>query len=348
MTKIVLSSDYHLSFNAPFNKVTPEGRSSRIDEILNSILWAAETGIKNGAEYFISLGDMFEKPDKILTREGNHIRDCLAKVSSMYGKKKHLALRGNHCSINEEYSIVSLFADTLTPINLPTFLDVDGGRLFFCPYQREPEDIYKTLNEFENRDCPGNKYLFGHFWFNDVMAIDSDAIDLSNFNHRFYNRILCGHYHHISKDLSNLVIYIGTLLNKNFGETGPKGCWILETETNELTFIKNPNSPEFYVVEDTDVFENPSIVEENAYYKIAASAESLTDLNRLLSKSKGYELVCKSSKSDGNTDVSIDAVERHNSLTLRDFIFKNATLYCPEDVSLDDFVLKGRDLLGNL
>lgn len=350
MTKLIISSDYHLSFNAPFNRITPDGRSTRIDEILESILWVSEEGKQHGAEYFISLGDMFEKADKLLTREGNHIKDCLAQVSSQYGKNKHIALRGNHCSINENYSIVNLFSDTLTPINTPTFLDVDGGRLFFCPYQRESEDIYNTLGSFEKKDCIGNKYLFGHFWTSDVMAVDSDAIDLDKFNYRFYNRILCGHYHKPSESDDNLITYVGTLLNKSFSETGPKGCWLLDTVSNKIEFIRNPHSPEFFSTEDSAILSNPTTIDSNSYYKVATSAENITHISRLLEEAKGFELVCKTdSTSDDSVNlVSIDTVEKNNSLTLRDFIFKNATLYCPDNIDLESFVSKGKELLGGL
>jgi len=347
MTKILLTSDWHLSFNPPFNRLNIDGESCRLKEILDSVLWAASIGLENGAEYFVSLGDMFDRAEKLPTKEGLSIFNVLTKVSSAYGKNKHIAITGNHCALSSGITIADLFANTLKVINKPSTLDVDGGRLFFCPYVREPEDLYEVLREFKQCNCPGRKYLFAHFWDTTVMGVDKDSIDLQKVDIRFYDRIFLGHYHAPTKASNNLVVYVGTLLNKSFGETGPKGCWLFDTTKNSIEFIPNPFSPQFYSTEDSVILANPSSIDTNAYYRVSCEAESVTTLTQILSQTKGFELINKKSENT-DSEVSIDSVEKKNSLSLRDFVFKNASLYVPEGVTLDEFITKGKELLGAL
>lgn len=347
MTKILLSSDWHFNFNSQFDRTNSNGVSSRLQEIIDSVLWAADTGKKNGAELFIALGDLFERSDKLPTKEGLAIVECFEKVRAQYKPKNVIALSGNHDQISSDHSIVNLFSNIVRVVNKPTFLDVDGARLFFCPYIREREDLYKTMEKFESMDCPGRKYLLAHFWDTTVMGVDPEAVDLSKFNSSFFDRILLGHYHVPTNDLSNLAVYVGTLLNKKFSETGPKGCWILDLEKNELQFFPNPNSPEFFSTDDTVILNNPSVIEERAYYRVYCDAENVVDIGRLLSQAKGYELLSKKSD-ETDSSVSIDAIEKRNSLTLKDFIFANAALYTPTGIETSEFLSRGKELLSDL
>jgi DNA repair protein SbcD/Mre11 len=347
MTKILIASDLHLNFNSPFSKTNVDGISSRLQEVLDSLLWAAEVGRTHEAKLFIILGDLFERAEKLPTKEGLAIVDTLKQVKAIYPNKFY-ALTGNHDQISSDSNILNLFNNILTVIDKPTLLDIDGGRLFFTPYIREPEELCKTVNEFKNYDCLGNKYLFGHFWDSTVMGVDSEAIDINKLNVKFFNRIFLGHYHVPTIDLNNLIIYSGTLLNHKFSETGPKGCWILETDTNEIEFIKNPHSPEFYSTDDTVLLNDPTVVEARAYYRVYCDATNVVDITKILALSKGYEILSKKDDDTETSSVSIESVEKKNSLTLKEFIFKNALLYTPDGVTTDEFLSRGKELLSDL
>ena len=347
MTKIVLSSDWHFNFNSQFDRTNSDGVSSRLQEILDSVLWVSDLGKQEGADLFISLGDLFERSDKLPTKEGLAIVACLEKVRAAYKPKNVLALSGNHDQISSDHSIVNLFSNIVRVVNKPTFLDIDGARLFFCPYIRDTEDFYKAMEKSEECDCPGKKYLLAHFWDTTVMGVDPEAINFSKFNSAFFDRILLGHYHVPTNDLTNLAVYVGTLLNKKFSETGTKGCWIFDVEKNELKFFPNPHSPEFFSTDDTVILNNPSVIESRAYYRVFCDAENVVDIGRLLSQAKGFELLSKKVE-NGDSTVSIDAIEKRNSLTLKDFIFSNAALYAPTGVTPDEFLTRGRELLSDL
>ncbi|MCI4435949.1 MAG: hypothetical protein JHC33_03960, partial [Ignisphaera sp.] len=258
-------------------------------------------------------------------------------------------LTGNHDKISENTSILDLFQHSIPIFNKVAWLDIDGARLFFVPYLREPEDFYNAMLDIEtNLDCPGKKYMFGHFWDTSIMSVDPEAIDLKKFNVRFFDRVFCGHYHVPTNDLTNLVVYLGTLLNKRFSETGPKGAWILDTDKNKLEFIKNPHSPEFYSVEDNVLLNAPEIVERNAYYRVFCNADTVCDIQRLLSACKGFEILPKKEVVAGAANISIESVDKKNNQTLKQYVLANCAIFCPEGIETDEFKTRGSELLADL
>ena len=348
MSKICIATDFHLSFSNQFDRIGPTGISGRLQEILDSIKWAADLGKQKKCTHFFGLGDIFDRAERLPTKEGIEIQNNFKYVNDLYKGKCGL-LTGNHDKISESTSILDLFQHSITIFNKTAFLDVDGARLFFVPYLREPEDFYNTMLDIQtNLDCPGKKYLFGHFWDTSIMGVDPEAIDLNKFNHQFFDRIFCGHYHVPTNDLTNLVIYLGTLLNKRFSETGPKGAWILDTEKNKLEFIKNPHSPEFFSVEDVILLGSPEIVERNAYYRVFCNADTVMDISRLLSACKGFEILPKKEASATSSPISIESVDKKNNQTLKEYVLANCGLFCPEGIKTEEFKTRGSELLSDL
>lgn len=347
--KLTLSTDYHLSFSAQLDNINNEGLSTRLQEILTSIRWTADVGTANHADAFIALGDIFDRPEKIPTKEGQHILDTFKYIRSKFPKNT-LFMAGNHDQISRDYNILELFAskDTLSVISKPTILDLDDkSRLFFLPYIREVDEIYAAIEELTKFDCPKKKYLFGHFWDTSTIAMDPGSVDLSKINSKFFDRIFLGHFHVPTKNLKEKVIYLGTLLNKKFNETGPKGCWILDTAKDTLKFIINPHSPEFFSVEDTLILANSASLDKNAYYRVYCEPDNILEVSKLLSSSKGFEILNKK-QLDAHSFISIDHVEKKNALSLKDYIIKNCSLFLPEGVTEAEFKEKGLELLKDL
>lgn len=348
MSRIILSTDYHLSFSQQFDRCGNNGISGRLEEILDSIKWVATIGKQKKATHFFGLGDIFDKAERLPTKEGIEIQNTFKFVNDLY-KGKCGFLTGNHDKISENTSILDLFQHSIPIFNKVSFLDVEGARLFFVPYIREPEDFYRAMEEIQtNLDCPGKKYLFGHFWDTTIMGVDPEAIDTTKFNVRFFDRVFCGHYHVPTNDLTNLVVYLGTLLNKRFSETGPKGAWLLDTEKNKVEFIKNPHSPEFFSQQDTAVLSEPDGVQKNAYYRVYCSADTVMDVSRLLSACKGFEILPKKEVSSVTNNISIESVDKKNNQTLKEYVLANCQIFTPEGIEHEEFRARGSELLSDL
>ena len=346
MPKIVISSDFHLKFSAQFDRMTESGLPSRLEEIIKSVNWVVEIGKKHKATIFIGCGDIFDASEKLNTKEGLAIMKMFQHIKSKYSNAFFLV--GNHDQISSNHNILDLFSPIIKVFSKPSFIDIPGARLFLLPYLRESEDTYKAIKNFETCDCPGKKYMFGHFWDASMMSVDPEAVDLSKINTAFFNRVFLGHYHTPTVDLSNKVIYIGTLLNKRFTETGMKGCFILDTETNKLEFFKNPNSPEFFILQDTNILNNLETLTEQAYYRIACDPSNVLEVTKLLSNVKGFELVSKEVEDGLNNNISIMNIEKKNSSSLKDYILDNCKLFLPENYDLNEFKEAGIKFMENL
>ena len=184
--QLIMSTDWHLNWGTVFDRPTDSGIGSRLQEIIDSVLWVADLGKKHKATMFLSLGDTFERSERLPTKEGLAILEMFKQITPRYDKT--LMLVGNHDQMSENHNIIDLFSETtgLRVLSKPSIVDVDGARLFFLPYIRESEDFYAALETFYAADCPSKKYLFAHFWDSSVMAIDPDAVDLTKIKMDFF------------------------------------------------------------------------------------------------------------------------------------------------------------------
>ena len=346
-TRLVLSTDYHLKFHSPFDRITDSGLPSRLNEIVESVNWVSELGKKHKASYFLGLGDIFDSAEKLQTKEGLSIAEMFRGIKKKYGNNTFF-IPGNHDCLSANHNILDFFADTVNVFSEPTFVDVPGARLFFMPYIRESADIYAQLEKFKKSTCLGRKYLFAHFWDSSVMGVDPDAVDLSKIDLSFFDRVFLGHYHVPTQNKNSKVVYLGTIANKKFNETGPKGCWILDLETNKLEFHINPHSPEFFQVQDSNILTDVENLTTNGYYRVACDPENVLEVTKILSKVKGFELISKKEYDNDSERVSILNIEKKNSASLKDFILANAALYTPDGITEAEFKLQGETFLEGL
>ena len=345
MSNIVISSDWHLKFTSQFDSMTEKGIPSRLTEIITSVDWVIETGKANKADTFIGNGDIFDAPEKLPTREGLAISELFKRIKTNYANSFFIA--GNHDQISSDRTILDLFSPLVKVFNAPSFVDTPTARLFFVPYIRESEDLYAAIKVFEKVDCPGKKYLFAHFWDKTIMSVDPEAIDLKRINLDFFDRVFLGHFHSPTEDKSSKVIYLGTLLNKKFNESGKKGCWILNTKKNTLKFIENPVSPTFVVTEDTNILGQAETLMTNAYYRVACSPDNVLAVTKLLANSKGCEIVSKSSDVSVSS-ISLASAEKKNSSSLKDYILANCKIFMPDGCTEAEFKTHGNLFLGSM
>lgn len=144
MTRIILCTDFHISFSNQFDRINSFGISGRLQEILDSIKWAADLGKQKKCSYFFGLGDIFDKAERLPTKEGIEVQNTFKYINGLYRGKCGL-LTGNHDKVSDTVSILDLFQDSIKIYNKVDFLDVDDARIYMVPYTREPEDFYKEM-----------------------------------------------------------------------------------------------------------------------------------------------------------------------------------------------------------
>lgn len=346
--KIVLSTDWHLKFISPFDRVTETGTPSRLQEILDSIDWVIDIGKKHKATYFLGLGDIFDSSERLQTKEGLAILQAFKRISTTFPNRS-IFIPGNHDQISASQNILDFFTPSVKVFSSPGIVDIQGARLFFLPYTREKEDVYSKLDEFLTKfDTPSKKYLFGHFWDSAVMSVDPEAVSLNEKYLAFFDRVFLGHFHVPTTDINAKLVYLGTLLNKRFNESGKKGCWILDTEANTLVFHENPHSPEFFNVSDDYVLHNAENLTANAYYKVSCDPLNVLAVTKLLTTVKGFELLNKDTATQSTANINIMSVEKKNTSSLKEYILNNCDIFLPKGVSLEEFKAKGSSYMAGL
>jgi hypothetical protein len=82
--------------------------------------------------------------------------------------------------------------------------------------------------------------------------ISKDGYNIKDFNN--FDLVLSGHYH--SSSTQENIFYLGSTFNHTFNDlNNPKGYYIFDDDTLELTFIEFKESPKFYKFYNDDIIE---------------------------------------------------------------------------------------------
>ena len=100
MSKICLATDFHLAFSSQFDRICATGVSVRLQEVIDSIKWAADLGKQKKCTHFFGLGDIFDRAERLPTKEGIEIQNTFKYVNDLYKGKCGL-LTGNHDKVSE-------------------------------------------------------------------------------------------------------------------------------------------------------------------------------------------------------------------------------------------------------
>lgn len=236
MSKIVLLGDTHFGargdsivFHKHFEKFYSEIFFPYLEE--------------NNIKTVIQMGDLFDKRKTInfftLKRARDYIFDELKKRDIKF----HVLL-GNH----------DVFFKNNNFVNSPDLLlkDYDNITLWYSPYELEiggtlfgivpwicPENSDRCLDFIQNTKAD---VLLGHFEISGFEMHRGSKCEhgMSRDIFRRFDKVLSGHFHHRSADKN--IYYLGTPYEMTWSDwNDPKGFHTIDTKTQELTFIENPN-----------------------------------------------------------------------------------------------------------
>ena len=208
---------------------------------------------ENNITEIYQLGDLFDRRKYI-----NFNSLYLSKKYFFDALKKHnlkmVTLLGNHdisykntLQVNSSQLLLKEY-DNIQVIDEPTTLDFEGVTIDFIPWicAENEEQIKKFIETSRSEIC------FGHFeiagFEMDKGNVCHEGMDKTTL-HR-YDIVLSGHFHHKSTD--GQIYYVGTPGEMTWADYDDvRGFHIFDTETRELTFIKN-NHRMFYKLEYDD------------------------------------------------------------------------------------------------
>ena len=197
----------------------------------------------NGIDTVVQFGDLFDRRKYINFSTLSHARKYFFNPLAEQGLRMHVFV-GNHDTFyknTNEVNSPELLLESYTNINVysePTDIILDGTKITLLPWVCS-SNYEQCIHHIERTSA---QILFGHLELagfemhrgavNDHGQFDNDV--LSKFD------IVCsGHFHH--KSSRGNIHYLGTPYEMSWSDyNDPRGFHIFDTETRELTFIRNP------------------------------------------------------------------------------------------------------------
>jgi hypothetical protein len=205
---------------------------------------------KRGVTTFIQTGDFFDIRKYLPLNVLDMVLNWLPNQLAINGITQLIVPSGNHDLYYRDSNTISsldilntLSSDTL---EVSVYSDhvgvhcINDKKFAFLPYLNKvpKEKLLSELASIKDVD-----YLIAHL---DVVGapmmaghVCEDGVDLSIFNE--YKRIISGHFH-IPSTHKNLT-YTGAPYHLSWGDISdglPRGFYILDTDTNELELVPNP------------------------------------------------------------------------------------------------------------
>ena len=197
----------------------------------------------NGIDTVVQFGDLFDRRKYINFSTLSRARKYFFNPLAEQGLRMHVFV-GNHDTFyknTNEVNSPELLLESYTNINVysdPTDIILDGTKITLLPWVCS-SNYEQCIHHIERTSA---QILFGHLELagfemhrgavNDHGQFDNDV--LSKFD------IVCsGHFHH--KSSRGNIHYLGTPYEMSWSDyNDPRGFHIFDTETRELTFIRNP------------------------------------------------------------------------------------------------------------
>lgn len=192
----------------------------------------------------LHLGDYYDHRKYVNFKALNHNRKTFLEPMREMGMTMDI-IPGNHdvvykntnelCSLKE---LLGYFVENVNIVMQPKVLDYDGCRIALLPWINQ-ENYADSLRFIETCDAP---IMGAHLELNgfDVMkgVPAHDGMDPKIFSR--FEQVWSGHYHTQSK--KDNIHYLGTQFEMTWADAGdPKFFHVFDTQTRELTAVRNPH-----------------------------------------------------------------------------------------------------------
>lgn len=307
MSKVLLFSDAHIHMH--------KNQLSRLDDCLGALKWVFETAIAKGIKTIVFAGDLFQDRQKIHVISYEKTFRLIRQYCDNHPELKLFLLVGNHDMWFSDKWDVSSVAPleaiaNVKVIALPSAVQVtDDCTMDFLPYTKNPvEDVHKYFPK-KNRILISHVALDGaqlNSMYNTKAEIsvefegDMVKVDLKTFEG--WERVFLGHYHSAQK-MNDVVEYIGSPLELNFGEAHQeKHIIVLDTDSLDVEYVVNDFSPKHLIIRESEL--NNYNLEGNFVQVIVDDIAStdIIDLKKTVLKDKGIATLEFKEKTKKNSD----------------------------------------------
>lgn len=232
-----------------------------LGRIINTANWIIDEFKARGVETVINLGDSLNTREEVLVEAQSA---CMTFHANLAAHFRTLVLLGNHdMNLKHERLVSSMDPLAMHPqIDLfrePGIVSIGGTEFLMLPYFEDQSKLVDLVNRIATKDPAraAKMIVCGHMGIN-------GAVQITKYNTTFsgalgpdifepFLRTWTGHFH-VKQTMAHRVDYLGSPLQFNFGDSGDdRGVHVYDTETNELTFIRNPFYDSFEFISSDDV-----------------------------------------------------------------------------------------------
>lgn len=199
--------------------------------------------LDNDIKHIMHLGDYYDNRKTINFKALQHNRKIFLEPMRKNGITMDI-IPGNHDvyykNTNELNALKELQGHYMNEVNLvmkPTVIDYDGTDIALVPWIN-PENEKETLDFLANckADIVGAHLELQGFEMQKGMPCQ-DGMDRKHFNR--FEMVLSGHFH--AKSTQDNIYYLGSQMEFFWNDCNdPKHFHVLDTETRELTAVRNP------------------------------------------------------------------------------------------------------------
>jgi len=224
MSKILLFSDAHIHMH--------KNQLSRLEDCLQVLRWVFETAKSRGIDTIVFAGDLFQDRQKIHVISYEKTFRVIQEYCGWLDKKPSIMLYllvGNHDMwFSDKWDVSSvgplMAVENVRVIDRPCSIAVTNDcTIAFLPYTKNPVGDVKTYfpkkNDILVSHCSVDGAKLNSFYNTKAeisVEYEGDMVKVGVDTFTGWKRVFLGHYH-CSQKLNDVVEYIGSPLELNFG-----------------------------------------------------------------------------------------------------------------------------------
>lgn len=198
---------------------------------------------ENNITNILHLGDYYDHRKYVNFKAQNHNRRIFLNILKENDIKMDI-IAGNHDvfykNTNELSALKELlgyYTDNVNIVQKPSVLDYDGCKIGLVPWinSENYEESMNFLNSCETSIIAGHFEIAGIEMHKGVSS--THGMSLNEFNR--FETVMSGHYH--TKSTTGNIQYFGSQMEFTWADAeDPKYFHIFDTETREITAVRNP------------------------------------------------------------------------------------------------------------